>query len=263
MEHLVPIVAGGESVADNLALACFSCNRRKWDRRSGVDASATDCGKRSRAASIAGAMAGSGSVSWPCCTDRPIARTGSIGTSTTSTPPSHAHTSTRLVQKGGPGSGGPRPQSGRLLDQTPHSCRRRRQATRLRADRGPAARHDPLQRPDGSRRCPPAGPWPSSSSPPRARGRQGLQHPRSASLPADPRDPSRDRVPTRPAPLQVVRSRPVPNAQHRRTPGQPVEAVPPGGDALREARFQLLGDGHARGRPAVAVGLRTRPSPFP
>lgn len=37
MEHLVPIVAGGASEPDNLALACFSCNRRKWDRRAGVD----------------------------------------------------------------------------------------------------------------------------------------------------------------------------------------------------------------------------------
>jgi hypothetical protein len=37
MEHLVPVAAGGETIAHNLALACFSCNRRKWDRRSGVD----------------------------------------------------------------------------------------------------------------------------------------------------------------------------------------------------------------------------------
>jgi 5-methylcytosine-specific restriction endonuclease McrA len=29
MEHLVPIAAGGETALDNLALACFSCNRRK------------------------------------------------------------------------------------------------------------------------------------------------------------------------------------------------------------------------------------------
>lgn len=37
MEHLVPIAAGGETALDNLALACFSCNRRKWDRQSGAD----------------------------------------------------------------------------------------------------------------------------------------------------------------------------------------------------------------------------------
>lgn len=37
MEHLLPLAAGGETVADNLALACFSCNRRKWDRLRGVD----------------------------------------------------------------------------------------------------------------------------------------------------------------------------------------------------------------------------------
>ena len=29
MEHLVPIIAGGVTSADNLAHACFSCNRRK------------------------------------------------------------------------------------------------------------------------------------------------------------------------------------------------------------------------------------------
>ena len=37
MEHLVPVVEGGGSTPDNLALACFSCNRRKWDRRTAVD----------------------------------------------------------------------------------------------------------------------------------------------------------------------------------------------------------------------------------
>ena len=37
MEHLVPMAAGGESALDNLALACFACNRRKWDRRTGID----------------------------------------------------------------------------------------------------------------------------------------------------------------------------------------------------------------------------------
>lgn len=37
MEHLVPIIEGGESNPGNLALACFSCNRRKWDRRTGID----------------------------------------------------------------------------------------------------------------------------------------------------------------------------------------------------------------------------------
>jgi hypothetical protein len=37
LEHLVPLVAGGASTVDNLALACFACNRRKWDRRLGQD----------------------------------------------------------------------------------------------------------------------------------------------------------------------------------------------------------------------------------
>ncbi len=37
LEHLVPLVAGGESTTTNLALACFACNRRKWDRRTGKD----------------------------------------------------------------------------------------------------------------------------------------------------------------------------------------------------------------------------------
>jgi len=38
MEHLTPLADGGESTLDNLALACFACNRRKWDRRVGIDA---------------------------------------------------------------------------------------------------------------------------------------------------------------------------------------------------------------------------------
>lgn len=37
MEHLVPLAAGGTSTIENLALACFACNRRKWDRRTGTD----------------------------------------------------------------------------------------------------------------------------------------------------------------------------------------------------------------------------------
>ena len=40
MEHIVPVAAGGETTAANLALCCFSCNRRKWDRQSGVDPAA-------------------------------------------------------------------------------------------------------------------------------------------------------------------------------------------------------------------------------
>lgn len=42
MEHLVPLAAGGATVVNNLALACFACNRRKWDRRTGVDPLAGD-----------------------------------------------------------------------------------------------------------------------------------------------------------------------------------------------------------------------------
>ncbi len=37
MEHLIPLAAGGPSTVENLALACFACNRRKWDRRTGID----------------------------------------------------------------------------------------------------------------------------------------------------------------------------------------------------------------------------------
>jgi hypothetical protein len=37
VEHIIPVAAAGETKAENLALCCFSCNRRKWDRQSGVD----------------------------------------------------------------------------------------------------------------------------------------------------------------------------------------------------------------------------------
>ena len=37
VEHLVPLVAGGGGTPENLALACFACNRRKWDRCHGTD----------------------------------------------------------------------------------------------------------------------------------------------------------------------------------------------------------------------------------
>lgn len=37
LEHVAPLAAGGETTESNLALSCFACNRRKWDRRSGFD----------------------------------------------------------------------------------------------------------------------------------------------------------------------------------------------------------------------------------
>lgn len=37
VEHIIPIVLGGTNDLDNLALACFHCNRRKWDNISGLD----------------------------------------------------------------------------------------------------------------------------------------------------------------------------------------------------------------------------------
>ena len=40
MEPVVPVAAGGKTTAENLALCCFSCNRRKWDRRTALDPAA-------------------------------------------------------------------------------------------------------------------------------------------------------------------------------------------------------------------------------
>lgn len=37
MEHLVPLAVGGGTTVENLALACFACNRHKWHRRTGRD----------------------------------------------------------------------------------------------------------------------------------------------------------------------------------------------------------------------------------
>jgi hypothetical protein len=37
IDHVVPIAAMGTSGFSNLALVCFACNRRKWDRRAGTD----------------------------------------------------------------------------------------------------------------------------------------------------------------------------------------------------------------------------------
>ncbi len=37
VDHVVPLAAGGDSQTGNLALVCFACNRRKWDRRTGQD----------------------------------------------------------------------------------------------------------------------------------------------------------------------------------------------------------------------------------
>lgn len=37
MDHLVPLSYGGSGGIENLALACFPCNRRKSDRREAID----------------------------------------------------------------------------------------------------------------------------------------------------------------------------------------------------------------------------------
>ena len=37
IDHFVPITEGGEDRPDNLALACFHCNRRKSDRQNAAD----------------------------------------------------------------------------------------------------------------------------------------------------------------------------------------------------------------------------------
>lgn len=38
LDHVLPVAAGGEDIEENLALACFHCNRRKADKQSAVDA---------------------------------------------------------------------------------------------------------------------------------------------------------------------------------------------------------------------------------
>ncbi len=37
IDHIVPLAAGGATTLENLALVCFSCNRRKWDRLGAID----------------------------------------------------------------------------------------------------------------------------------------------------------------------------------------------------------------------------------
>ena len=37
IDHITPVVAGGESVAENLALACVSCSLRKGARQTAID----------------------------------------------------------------------------------------------------------------------------------------------------------------------------------------------------------------------------------
>jgi hypothetical protein len=37
MDHIVPLSHGGSNAVENLALACFPCNRRKSDRQETMD----------------------------------------------------------------------------------------------------------------------------------------------------------------------------------------------------------------------------------
>jgi hypothetical protein len=37
MDHVVPVIAGGSETLENLALACFHCNRRKSNKQDSID----------------------------------------------------------------------------------------------------------------------------------------------------------------------------------------------------------------------------------
>jgi hypothetical protein len=42
LDHIIPVARDGSSTLDNLALACFHCNRRKTDRLQAVDLTSRD-----------------------------------------------------------------------------------------------------------------------------------------------------------------------------------------------------------------------------
>lgn len=42
VDHIVPLDLDGSDALENLALACFHCNRRKWNRTKGVDPDSGD-----------------------------------------------------------------------------------------------------------------------------------------------------------------------------------------------------------------------------
>lgn len=42
VDHIVPLDLDGSDDLENLALACFQCNRRKWNRTKGVDPDSGD-----------------------------------------------------------------------------------------------------------------------------------------------------------------------------------------------------------------------------
>jgi HNH endonuclease len=37
VDHIIPVISGGETIVDNLALACVSCSLRKGSRKSALD----------------------------------------------------------------------------------------------------------------------------------------------------------------------------------------------------------------------------------
>jgi hypothetical protein len=43
IDHVIPVVAGGETLTENLALACVSCSLRKGARQELVDAESGEC----------------------------------------------------------------------------------------------------------------------------------------------------------------------------------------------------------------------------
>jgi 5-methylcytosine-specific restriction endonuclease McrA len=41
IEHIIPVVSGGETIVENLALACVSCSLRKGAKEKGFDSETT------------------------------------------------------------------------------------------------------------------------------------------------------------------------------------------------------------------------------
>ena len=48
VDHIIPLTTGGANLIDNLALACFHCNRQKSDKLKAFDEQSLSDGERSR-----------------------------------------------------------------------------------------------------------------------------------------------------------------------------------------------------------------------
>jgi hypothetical protein len=208
-------------------------------RPGGICPSAMARGAPWPAASPAGSGRGAGRSCSRPCTPQPTRRASSTGTFMIARAPSSEPISTRLGHNRGPRVRSPRPEPGRVQDQSPPAGRRRRPAEAPRAHPGPAARGGALRTAPGERGREAEGAGPPHTPPASYDWGYRVQPSADAAVGAPAWHPNHQPTAAHRGSHRPLQSRALPSPQPPRAPDEPVQAMPPLGHARRETGRQL------------------------